>query len=916
MDSVPASDSTPTKSFPDCLHFQMAWRQYQARILDRLPEYLSDRRFHLVAAPGSGKTVLGLEIIRRIGEPTLVLVPTITIRDQWIDRLTACFLVSQSLPSWLSVDLKSPATVTVTTYQALHALCGPGNRQSEADEEEEATPEVTDINGQNGSDPNAWRFPEVISSAAFRTLVLDEAHHLRSEWWKTLSFVADSLYKPTIVAVTATPPYDVTPSEWQRYEQLCGCVDAEVSIPELVRVGDLCPHQDYVYLSLPEQKALEVITGFRQAVDSFVARLLADKTFAEAINSHPWIVAPRDNIAALLEHPEYVSSMAIFLNAAGCRVPHQVLDALGLSQKRIPGLTLEWLEILLTRSLYLDAQSFSAYEPLMKSLRRELLPIGAIERRRVRLRYSADHLKLLTTSVTKLASISEIIKLEAAAQQDNLRAVVLADFIRKSELPKTANEMCFFEDIGVVPIFETLRRAGISGVRLGMLTGSIVVIPATAEHSIRDAAHKMGVGPDDLILSPAPHDSEYRVVALRGEYYQGIVRLITSIFDAGAITVLVGTKSLLGEGWDAPCVNTLILASFVGSYMLSNQMRGRSIRVDPRRPNKTANIWHLVCVEPGAFGPGEDYELLVRRCSAFAGVSATAPVIESGASRLGIASPPFSPVGIDDCNRQTCARALDRQGLRQQWTAALDAGAIKQMEDGLKAPYESLPRGFVLSNTIAALVIEGVSVFLVVLGEAMRALSRVRPRSDQDWVYSIIILLSIAAIVSLPWVFLAVWRWIRHGTPERSIQQIGSAVLESLEYAGEIDRRVGDFRVYADRHDGGSVFCWVGGGAGREQNIFLEALRQVLGPVENPRYLLARPRVWRLFREDYFPVPEVLARKKEYADYFAKRWRRSVGPIQLVFTRTPEGRRLLLRARGHSLAASFQKRSERISCWK
>jgi superfamily II DNA or RNA helicase len=145
MNSVPESASTPTKSFPDCLHFQMAWRQYQARILDRLPEYLSDRRVHLVAAPGSGKTILGLEIIRRIGEPTLVLAPTITIRDQWVDRLATCFLVGrQPVPGWLSVDLKSPAVVTVTTYQALHALCGPANHHRDAAEEEEADTETTD----------------------------------------------------------------------------------------------------------------------------------------------------------------------------------------------------------------------------------------------------------------------------------------------------------------------------------------------------------------------------------------------------------------------------------------------------------------------------------------------------------------------------------------------------------------------------------------------------------------------------------------------------------------------------------------------------------------------------------------------------------------------------------------------------
>jgi superfamily II DNA or RNA helicase len=60
----------------------------------------------------------------------------------------------------------------------------------------------------------------------------------------------------------------------------------------------------------------------------------------------------------------------------------------------------------------------------------------------------------------------------------------------------------------------------------------------------------------------------------------------------------VGTKSLLGEGWDSPCINSLILASFVGSFVLSNQMRGRAIRIDKTNPDKVSNIWHLVSVEP------------------------------------------------------------------------------------------------------------------------------------------------------------------------------------------------------------------------------------------------------------------------------------------------------------------------------
>jgi hypothetical protein len=204
--------------------------------------------------------------------------------------------------------------------------------------------------------------------------------------------------------------------------------------------------------------------------------------------------------------------------------------------------------------------------------------------------------------------------------------------------------------------------------------------------------------------------------------------------------------------------------------------------------------------------------------------------------------------------------------------------------------------------------------FVTIFSELMRALGRFR--SDQDPLAFVAVIAGLAATVSLPWTVLAVWRFIRHGTPERSMIQIGTAVLEALKYEGSLNSASSDFQVHADHNRDGSVYCRIGGGTGRDQAIFLRALREVLRPVESPRYLLARKTFWRFFREDYFAVPEILARRRECAEFFAKRWRRIVGPVQLVFTRTPEGRRLLLRARGHSLAAAFQKRSERISCWK
>jgi superfamily II DNA or RNA helicase len=918
-----AFPNTQRESLPDVMTFRKTWRVYQSRLLDRLEGNLQNKRLHLVAAPGSGKTVLGLEVIKRVNQPTLVLAPTITIRDQWVDRLVDLFLPPGSgRPAWVSTDLRSPAFLTVTTYQALHAICSGEPEELTQQIEPEVSADVknhvfeplnndTDVN--RGAQGHVL-LPDVLTEAKIRALVLDEAHHLRAEWWKTLTFVAEQLDKPTIVALTATPPYDVSPFEWQRYEALCGPVDMEVSVPELVLEGDLCPHQDYVYFSTPTEREQKVISDFRTAVDSFVGRLRSNEAFKEALLTHPWISAPDDHTEEILEDPEYLSSMVVFLRATGREIPHAALSTLGLSRKQIPTLELEWLEVLLSRCLYSDDKSFQPSEQILKAIRRELLAIGAIERRSVKLHNPSDHLKLLTSSVTKLKSIEEIVRLEAGSQGDELRCVILTDFIRKAEMPKSAGEVAICEDIGIVPIFESLRLGALPDIRLGVLSGSLVIIPGSAEPLLRQAAAALGIESRDFSISPTIHDPGYSSVEIRGEYHRGSVRLITSVFQQGGITVLVGTKSLLGEGWDAPCINALVLASFVGSFVLSNQMRGRSIRVDADQPQKTANIWHLVCVEPGSFGPGDDYELLVRRCSAFAGVNSAAPVIENGTERLGFGQPPFSRNQIMQINAQTCKRALDRKGLRQQWQDALGTGSTKQMTDGLKAPDESLPRGFVLANTIAALLIQAAYVVVAILEYFGRMLGRVRTTQDL-WSFAALFL-GIAAIASSPWGVIALWRFVRHGTPERSVKLIGRAVLEALEYEGSIDQHAGEFHVYADRNSDGTVFCWIGGGTGREQAAFLRALREVLSPIDNPRYLLARRKIWRIFREDYFAVPDALARKKEFAEMFTQRWRRLVGPVELVYTRTSEGRKALLRARNHSLSGAFQKRAERVSCWK
>ena len=70
------------------LHFRYPFRRYQQMVLDVLGgEAGDDHKLHVVAPPGAGKTIVGLELIRRFGRPAVVFCPTTTIQQQWQEKV-------------------------------------------------------------------------------------------------------------------------------------------------------------------------------------------------------------------------------------------------------------------------------------------------------------------------------------------------------------------------------------------------------------------------------------------------------------------------------------------------------------------------------------------------------------------------------------------------------------------------------------------------------------------------------------------------------------------------------------------------------------------------------------------------------------------------------------------------------------
>ena len=901
--------------FPRNMRFRQPWRSYQARALDVLEERLDDNRFHLVAPPGSGKTVLGLEIMRRLNRPTLLLAPTLTVRDQWIERLTALFLPPGSAPpAWISTNLGEPRFVTAVTYQALHTACV---RQDQIAEETAAAAQDEPTPHGSGSVPGeaAAGVIELLRQARIGTLLVDEAHHLKNEWWRALIEVRDGLDEPTVIALTATPPYDVTITEWERYRELCGPVDYEISAPELVARGELCPHQDYIWLSVPTAEEERRIAAFRGNVQDFTTRLLQNTRFAEALQVHPWLTDPGAHLEQIERQRLYVMSMVLFLHQAGLEITERMLYLTGFSRRRLPPLDLAWLETLPDGCLFGETDDFGADEDMLAELRRELQRIGAVERRKVSLRGTSRTDRLLTSSAGKLQSILEIVRLEHDSLGRQPRLLVLADLIGEAELPGSRADLRPLNRLSVVSIFETIRRQAKQDSLLGVLSGSLVIIPRASLALFHSFLADQDLPEEAVRLTPLAHDPAYLRVEGDGPAGQAMVRLITALFTAGGLTVMIGTKSLLGEGWDAPALNALVLASYVGSYVSSNQMRGRAIRVLPGMPDKTANLWHLACLDGGE-DPGSDLSLLSRRFKAFMGVSRHGAAIENGLGRMGLSSPPYTSEQIEAFNAEMRREAVDRASLRRRWRDALQMG-----QEGLRVVElvqvkgRHGPQRLLFTHTARAVAIEGFLLGGNFLIHALRGLAMAGARATANGMLSFLSLsLLAAALLALPNCLRALWLWARHGVSAASLDRVGWAILKALMRAGVIQTGAAQIRMCTERAPSGEILCGVEGVTSYEEKVFLDALQEMFDPIEDPRYLIVPKTIAR--QNDFLVVPQIIGRHREYVDCFAEAWRRLIGPAKIVYTRNVEGRGILLHARALSLARQSRYQSERIKCWR
>ena len=883
------------------LVFKHSWRPYQKRVLDSVDAHLDDSKLHIVAAPGAGKTTLGIEIFKRLAKKALILSPTRIIRDQWIGRLTDFVACDDPFQlSWTSNRLDAPADFTSITYQALHAKMA---NVDEIDLEDEVRcPNTSEID----------RFITHLQDANINVLILDEAHHLRQEWWKAMMAVCDALPDIVLVSLTATPPYDSKGHEWAKYEQLCGPIDEEISVPELVKAHTLCAHQDYIWAVDATASEKVKIREFDSRVSQLCNGLLENPTFLSICENHPWLVEPQAYAKEVVNDPHLLIALLAFLNYGKHSLPKQALNLLDLTVQDIPHLTRHWWQKIIEAMLFTQSFNLSDSEQqFVDDLKKQLRASELLHKRELRLEHSKQLERSLSLSKAKIQGCLDIHHIELKQRKMSLRQVILTDFIRDEAL---TNETQIGEsNLGSWPIFEKLVSASAIKHDIALLTGRLTIV-----HESKLATQCMQAHLDGLSTSPVAFLPGY--VELNGPL-NSLTHVLTQLLCEGEIKTLIGTRALLGEGWDAPVVNSLILASSVGSFMLTNQMRGRAIRIDKNAPQKVSSIWHLVAIDRKSYFGLMDYENLKKRFYTFVGLAANTAAIESGFERLDtrlsacVKHNESVRLAVYANNKQMLARFRHIDKLAKQWHQALVVDKTGRSLPSVETPKLTSFKVFHFKHTFKYLLFE-----LMLGGMTVSSISLSLMKSMHSWqaiLWCAALGFGCLFVKHFAKTVKALRVALLHLPIDGSLKQIGRAVLESLAHTGKLTTPLRQLNVKTTEVFDGSLVIALTGGTFYESSMFADNVAEVLAPIDNPRYLVVREGDFMgIVRKDYHAVPMCLAVKKEFAEIFVTAWSKHVGSADLIYTRTAKGKETLLKAKMRAFSSTFAKHLRRVDKWQ
>lgn len=249
-----------TTAFEPFLKFKFPFRTHQSMILERFNQELMKKkqgeplRFHVVAPPGSGKTIIGIELAIRLRRPALIVCPNTAIQGQWANKVGMFMPDDNSVKTQeiVTTDTQQPRFINVLTYQILSIPEDPGETmigiaegfwarsisETQGVEPEEARARVDSMKANNPSQykkelarytkgirdgklldketnagenkdnlisilhPNTRALLLRLKNFGIKTVIFDECHHLQTYWAIVMKNILEWMGVENIIGLT------------------------------------------------------------------------------------------------------------------------------------------------------------------------------------------------------------------------------------------------------------------------------------------------------------------------------------------------------------------------------------------------------------------------------------------------------------------------------------------------------------------------------------------------------------------------------------------------------------------------------------------------------------------------------------------------------------------------------------------
>ncbi|WP_423058528.1 DEAD/DEAH box helicase family protein [Brevibacterium linens] len=944
-------------------------RRHQVEALSTLHDGTAadERRSWIVLPPGAGKTRVGIDYATHLLDHNLIerivaFGPNTAIQGQWAKEWNR--LGEGRHPAGGTRELTQ--TFTALTYQSLAVF----DSDRETVDREESTGN-TDRDCEGHADdavasepggslldslaPGGRALVDNLVAAGPTLLILDECHHLLEVWGRLLADLLALLPDVWVLGLTATPPATMSTRQRELVSDLFTSIRYSASIPALVKEGDLVPFADLVWVTEPTREEQDWLAAQAERHTEFITGVLdpgqgtigllewVDRRFlGDRAESVDWQTMSR-------QRPELCDAALRLHHAGLLHLPPGARP--GEQHRRDPDpddwarLIEDWMRH------HLLASDAASDQELAEAIRRRLPAIGYRWTRHGIAAGRSPVDRVLSHSAAKPRACVDVVSAEAATLGDHLRMLVLCDFESATATLSADVRTVLNERSGsALLVLETLladpRTARLCPL---LVSGRTVAGPP---HILTELREHIATDDEELAARLEVTDPESGVSRLDGSWTsRDWVPYVTAFFTSGSAQVLIGTRALLGEGWDAPAVTGLIDLTSATTPTAVTQTRGRALREDPDWTDKVALNWTVVCISPDHPRGGQDWNRLVRKHDGFFGADAEGEIVD-GVAHIDPAFSAFYPPedDIDAINARMTIRSQSRAEVAERWNVGADyrdeelrsvrivaadpdqavlgselaeAGADRGDNASVSdtAGDDEDPDGIIPMprhrggdpGKILPFSLRAPTVIVWATVGLLTAVAAVLSGGAAMWILGVI---AVGLLLSLP-VVLAVagGRRQRLYGASPAVAQIAGAVAEALHTVGLISVDADAVRMAIDAR--GDLRCHLDADPASAE-VFALAFDEAVSPIGDPRYLLPCWRLpsrahgvrswWTRMRWGtgtaqktdpiWVGVPTVLGTKKERAVAFAAAWDTWIGGGEPIYTRNPDGAGLLAAVRG------------------